>query len=92
MGGLGSGPSLKIGGFQSGHSPEKNGILELKIKKRIFLFLNDGLFDLPGSEKRNKELLIFEKGVFWSGPGRKSRVHKIPTTYVFLWRSDENYL
>ena len=25
------------------------------------------------SEMRNKELYIFEKGVFWSGPGRKSR-------------------
>ena len=50
----------------------KQGILELKItKKRIFL--NEGLFDLLRSEKRNKELYIFEKGVFRSGPGRKSR-------------------
>ena len=51
---LGSGPSLKMRGFQSGHSREKQGILELKITKK--------LFDLPRSEKRNKELYIFEKG------------------------------
>ena len=38
MGGLGSGPLLKMGGFQSGHSREKQGILELKItNRRIFL-------------------------------------------------------
>ena len=35
--------------------------------------MNEGLFDLPRSEKRYIELYIFEKGVFWSGPGRKSR-------------------
>ena len=29
--------------------------------------------DLRMSKKRYKELYIFEKGVFWSGPGRKSR-------------------
>ena len=37
--------------------------------------LNESLFDLR-SEKRNKELYIFEKGVFWSGPGRQSRVFR----------------
>ena len=73
---LGSGPSLKMGGFQSGHSREKQGILELKITKKRILFLNEGLFDLPRSEKRNKELYTFEKGVFWSGPCRKSRVFR----------------
>ena len=41
-----------------------------------FLFLNEGLFDLPRSEKQNEELLIFERGVFWSCPGRNSRVVK----------------
>ena len=46
----------------------KQVILELKITKK--------LFNLPRAEKRNKELYIFEKGVFWSGPGRKSRVFR----------------
>ena len=41
MGGLGSGPSLKMGGFQSCHSREKQGILELKIIKKCTFFLND---------------------------------------------------
>ena len=45
-------------------------------KKRFFFFLNACLFDLPRLEKRNKELYIFEKGVFWSGPCRKSRVFR----------------
>ena len=77
MGGLGSGPSLKMGGFQSCHSREKQGILELKIIKKCTFYLNEGLFDLPRTEKRNKELYIFEKGIVWSGPGRKSRVFSI---------------
>ena len=42
-------------------------------KETYILFKMRGLFDLPRSEKRYKELYIFEKGVFWSGPGRKSR-------------------
>ena len=51
MGGLGSGPSLKmgVGGgcFQSGPSLKNEGILELKKKKkkkRIFFFLKGGSF------------------------------------------------
>ena len=72
MGGLGSGPSLKMRGFQRGSSQEKQMVLELKItKKLLFFFLNEGLFDLPRLEKRYKELYIFEKEVFWSGPGKK---------------------
>ena len=42
----------------------------------IFFFLNEGLFDLPRSEKQNEELFIFERGDFWSCPGRNSRVVK----------------
>ena len=42
----------------------------------FFFFFNGGLFDLTRSEKRNKELYIFEKGVFWSGPCRKSGVFR----------------
>ena len=51
---------------------KKQGILELKItKKRIFF--KTRVFFLPRSERRYKELYVFEKGVFWGGPGRKSR-------------------
>ena len=64
------------GYFQNGPSREKQGIWELKITKKHTCFLNDGLFDLPRSEKQNKELYIFEKGVFWSGLHRDSRVAK----------------
>ena len=35
-----------------------------------YVFLNEGLFDLSRSENQNEELFIFEKGVFWIGPGR----------------------
>ena len=42
----------------------------------LFCFLNEGLFNLPRSEKQNEELFIFERGVFWSCPGRNSRVVK----------------
>ena len=51
-------------------------IWELKITKKRIFFKNDDLFDLPRSEKQNKELYIFEKGVFWSGLRRNSRVAK----------------
>ena len=47
--------------------------------RNVFIFLNEGLFDLPRTENQNEELyilFIFEKGVFWSGPGRNSRVVK----------------
>ena len=63
MGGLGSGPSLKMRGFQS----EKRDFGAKNNYKEAFFFLNKGIFDLARSEKRNKELYIFEKGVFWSG-------------------------
>ena len=63
-GGLGSSPSLKIGSFQSGHSREKQVILELKIPKKRMFYYNEGLFDLPRSENQNKEFYIFEKGSF----------------------------
>ena len=66
-----------MGGFQSCNSREKQGILELKIIKKCTFFLNEGLFDLPRTEKRNKELYIFEKGIVWSGPGLKRRVFSI---------------
>ena len=39
-------------------------------------FKNGGLMERPRSEKQNKELYIFEKGFFWSGLRRNSRVAK----------------
>ena len=49
-----------------------------KRKKRcfFFFFFKRGLLDLPRTEKQNEELFIFERGVFWSCPGRNSRVVK----------------
>ena len=79
--GLGSDPLIENWGggcFQSGHSREKQGILELKITKKdtCIFFLNEGFFDLPRSEKRNKELYIFERGSFGTARVKKSRVFR----------------
>ena len=82
MGGLGSGPSLKMRGFQSGPSREKQGILELKITKKRILFLNEGLFDLPTLEKRYKELYTFESGSFRVAQVEKVEAH---TRTVLIW-------
>ena len=49
----------------------------------VVFCLNKGLFDLPRSEKQNEELFIFEKGVFWSCPGRNSRVVKAENLGAF---------
>ena len=54
----------------------KNGILKLKITKKLIFFLNESLSDLARSEKRNTELYIFKNEVFRSDPGRKSRVFR----------------
>ena len=54
----------------------KTGDLGVKNNKETYIFLNDGLFDLPRSKKQNKELYIFEKGVFWSSLRRNGRVAK----------------
>ena len=54
----------------------KTGDFGARNNKETVFFLNKGLFNLPTSEKRNKELYMFEKGVFWSGPCRKSRVFR----------------
>ena len=62
MGGLRSGPSLKIrGGGVLSERPltGKTGDLGVKNNKETYVFfLNDGLFDLPRSEKQNKELFF----------------------------------
>ena len=50
----------------------------------FFFFFNEGLFDLPRSEKQNEELFIFERGVFWSCPGWNSRVVKAEKLGAFV--------
>ena len=63
MGDLGSGPSLKMGGGLSGRPlTGKIANFGAKNNKEIF-FKNEGLFDLPRSEKRNKELYILKAQV-----------------------------
>ena len=69
-GGLGSGPSLKMGGFQSGHSREKQGILELKItKKRIYF--KRGSFPSAQVGKAEQRIVYFLKGGLLERPMSK---------------------
>ena len=80
---------FKNGGLRERPLTEKGGLSErpltgktldfgAKNNKEMVIFfsffiLNEGLFDLPGSEKRNNELYMFEKGVFWSGRPRSKK-------------------
>ena len=69
MEGLGSGPALKMGvgiGLSERPLTGKTG----ETKKRLF-FLNEGLLALLRSEKRNKEMYIFEKGGLLERPRTK---------------------
>ena len=60
MGGLGSDPSLKMGGG-GGASFQSDPSLK-----------NEGDF----GTKNNNETYIFKRGIFWSSPGRKSGTNK----------------
>ena len=72
-GGLRERPLTENEGLSERPLTGKTGDFGVKDNKETYIFLNEGLFDLPSrSEKRYKELYIFEKGVFWSSPGRKS--------------------
>ena len=76
-GGLREQPLTEMGGGLSERPlMGKTGDFGARNNKETVFFLNKGLFNLPTSEKRNKELYMFEKGVFWSGPCRKSRVFR----------------
>ena len=71
MGGLGSGPSLKMGGFQSGHSRDKHGILELKIKKRIFF--KTRVFSIcQGQKSGTKNCIFLKRGSFGAAQVEKA--------------------
>ena len=66
-----------MGDFRAAPQGKKtNRGLELKITKKRIFFKKENPFDLPRSEKTDKELYSFEKRVFWSGPSRKSRVFR----------------
>ena len=74
-GGLRERPVTENGGLSERRLTEKRGgILELKIIKKR-LFLKGGILEQPRSEKW-KQMYIFEKGVFRSGPGRKRGVFR----------------
>ena len=63
-GGLGSGPSLKMGGFQSGPSREKQGILELKITKKGIFFKTGVFSNCPGRKSGTKNCIFLKRGSF----------------------------
>ena len=66
MGGLGSSSSLKMGGggFQSGHSREKHGILELKITKKCLFFKTMVFSICPSRKSGTKNCIFFKRGSF----------------------------
>ena len=64
MGGLGSGPSLKMVGFQSGHSREKQGILEIKITKKLIFFKTRVFSICPGRKSRTKNCIFLKRRSF----------------------------
>ena len=65
-------------GFQSGPSlkNERNFGTKNNNKETYIFKGGGGLWEQPRSEKWNRRMYIFEKGVFRSGPGRKSRVFR----------------
>ena len=63
MGGLGSGPSLKIGGFQSSHSWEKRDF-GAKKKRNVYILKMRGFSIWPGRKSRTKNCIFFKKGSF----------------------------
>ena len=62
--GGGSGTSLKMEGFQSGHSREKQGILEIKITKKRIFFKTRVFSIYPGRKSRTKNCIFLKKGSF----------------------------
>ena len=44
-----------------------------KNNKETYIFLKQGSFRSAQVGKAEQKLYIFEKGVFWSSPGQKSR-------------------
>ena len=64
MGGLGSGPSLKMGGFQSGHSQEKQRILEIKITMKRIFFKTRVFSICPGRKSRTKNCILLKRRSF----------------------------
>ena len=75
-GGLGRGPSPKIGGFQCGPPSLKNGeAFGTKNNKETYIL--KGIFwNSPGRKSGTNKCIFLKRGVFRSGPGRKSGVFR----------------
>ena len=77
MGVLGSGPSLKIWGFESGHLRVKTGDFGTKNNKETVHSFKTRVFSIcPGRKRGTKNCILLKRESFWSGPDRKSRVFR----------------
>ena len=76
MEGLGSSPSLKIGGFQSGPSLENEGDFRTKINKRIF-FKRGVFWSIPGRKNEQTNVYFLKGGSFEAVQVKKSGVFKM---------------
>ena len=79
MGGIGSGPSLKMAGFQSGPSLKNEGDFGTKNNKETYIFWKGGSF---GAAQVGKLLCIFLK----RGSFRAVQVEKVEQTNVYFWK------
>ena len=61
MGGLGSGPSLEIGGFQSGPSLKNEGDFGTKNNKETYIFFKGGSFGAAQDGKVEQTNVYFWK-------------------------------
>ena len=77
-GGLGSGPSLKMWGFQSGHSREKQGILKIKITKKRIFFKTRVFSICPGRKSRTKNCIFLKRRSFGATQIEKVGVPPLP--------------
>ena len=63
MGGLGSGPSLKMGGFQTGHSLKNEGDFGTKNNKETYIFKR-GSFGVAQVGKVETNVYVWKVGSF----------------------------
>ena len=76
LGSLGSGPSLKIGGFQSGPSMKNEGGGGTKNNKETYTFKSVVFWSSPCRESGTNKCIFLKRGVFRCDPGRKSGVFR----------------
>ena len=79
-GGLGSDPSLKMEGFQSGPSLKNEGDFGTKNNKETFIFKRGSFWSSPGRKSGINKSIFLKKwgggGGFRSSPGRNSGVFR----------------